>query len=88
MVFWSAVTPSPWTPPLQKNLRPNDLIFEGVARDTHRKHLDDFGADEKLVPLDGVGGAVLLVRAEAHRRGLIFPTFGSHTEGGGWQRSA
>ena len=31
--------------------------------------------DQKLIKLDGVGGAVLLVRAEAHRRGLIFPSF-------------
>ncbi len=61
--------------PQQKNLKPDDLIFEGVARNTHRKHLDDFGPEDTLVPLDGVGGAVLLVRAEAHRRGLFFPTF-------------
>ena len=31
--------------------------------------------DQELVQLDGVGGAILLVRGEAHRRGLIFPSF-------------
>jgi peptide chain release factor subunit 1 len=38
------------------------------------KHLHDFrGAG--LVPLSAVGGTVLLVRADCHRSGLIFPPF-------------
>lgn len=36
--------------------------------------MSDF-ADKELIKLDGVGGAMLLVRAEAHRRGLVFPAF-------------
>ena len=38
------------------------------------KHLHDFrGAG--LVPLDAVGGTVLILRADCHRNGLIFPPF-------------
>lgn len=32
--------------------------------------------DEPLAPVDSVGGAALLVRADLHREGLIFPPFG------------
>jgi hypothetical protein len=38
------------------------------------KHLHDHRG-LKLVPLTAVGGTVLLVRAECHRNGLIFPPF-------------
>jgi hypothetical protein len=44
-------------------------------RDHGRLHLDDLRAEGGLVPLDTVGGTVLLVRADAHRDGLIFPAF-------------
>jgi len=44
-------------------------------RDHGRLHLDDLRAEGKLVELDAVGGTVLLVRADLHREGLIFPTF-------------
>jgi len=33
------------------------------------------GSISILEPVDGVGGAVLLVKGELHREGLIFPTF-------------
>lgn len=31
--------------------------------------------DNDIVPLDGVGGAMLLVYADVHREGLMFPPF-------------
>lgn len=36
-------------------------------------HLDDLRAEGDLVRLDAVGGTMLLVRADLHREGLIFP---------------
>jgi hypothetical protein len=44
-------------------------------RDHGRLHLNDLRAEGDVVPLDAVGGAMLLVRADAHRDGLIFPPF-------------
>ncbi|MFF2847398.1 glycosyltransferase [Streptomyces sp. NPDC058001] len=38
-----------------------------------RAHLDELGGHE-LVRIDSVGGTVLLVRADLHRAGLVFPT--------------
>eukprot|EP00056_Hartaetosiga_gracilis_P005544 m.86001 g.86001 ORF g.86001 m.86001 type:complete len:355 (-) comp12204_c0_seq4:54-1118(-) len=58
---------------MQKKLRAKDVLVEGYhGLETYRKHMGDFSGVEEL---DGVGGAVLLVRGEAHRRGLIFPPF-------------
>jgi glycosyltransferase involved in cell wall biosynthesis len=42
-------------------------------RDFGRYHLDDLRNEGDIVPLDAVGGTVLLVRANLHRDGLIFP---------------
>jgi hypothetical protein len=44
-------------------------------RDQGRLHMDDLRAEGDLVPLDAVGGTMLLIRADAHRDGLIFPPF-------------
>ena len=44
-------------------------------RDRGRLHLDDLRGEGDLVELDTVGGAMLLVRADLHRDGLIFPPF-------------
>lgn len=44
-------------------------------RDQGRLHLDDLRTEGDLVELDAVGGTVLLVRADIHRDGLIFPAF-------------
>jgi peptide chain release factor subunit 1 len=44
-------------------------------RDHGRVHLDDLRGGPDLVRLDTVGGTVLLVRADVHRDGLIFPCF-------------
>lgn len=38
-------------------------------------HLHDLRQEGELVPLDSVGGTMLLVRADVHRDGLIFPSF-------------
>jgi len=44
-------------------------------RDHGKLHMDDLRAEGDLVELDTVGGTVLLVRADVHREGLVFPTF-------------
>jgi peptide chain release factor subunit 1 len=44
-------------------------------RDHGRLHLDDLRGEGELVQLDAVGGTVLLVNADLHREGLVFPTF-------------
>ena len=38
-------------------------------------HLDDLRSEGELVRLDAVGGTMLLVQADLHRDGLVFPTF-------------
>jgi hypothetical protein len=42
-------------------------------RDRGRWHLDDLRGEGEIVPLDTVGGTMLLVKADLHRDGLIFP---------------
>lgn len=44
-------------------------------RDHGRLHMDALRDEAELVPLDAVGGTMLLVRADCHRDGLIFPPF-------------
>lgn len=44
-------------------------------RDHGRLHLDDLRGTGETVELDAVGGTMLLVRADIHREGLIFPPF-------------
>jgi hypothetical protein len=44
-------------------------------RDQGRCHLDDLRDEGELVELDAVGGTILLVRADLHRDGLVFPAF-------------
>lgn len=41
--------------------------------DGGRYHLDDFRASQSIVQLDAVGGTMILIRADLHRDGLIFP---------------
>jgi Anp1 len=40
-----------------------------------RLHLHDLRNEGELVPLDSVGGTMLLVRADVHRNGVVFPPF-------------
>ncbi len=44
-------------------------------RDHGRVHMEDLRGGPDLVRLDAVGGTMLLVRADAHRDGLIFPPY-------------
>ena len=44
-------------------------------RDHGRYSMDDLRDEGEIVPLDAVGGTVLLVRADLHRDGLIFPPY-------------
>lgn len=64
-----------------KRLSPQDLVLEGYA-DTQRLWLTDLRAEGKIVPIDGVGGCMLLVKGDCHRQGLIFPetVFQHHIE--------
>lgn len=50
-----------------------DGIFQ-PPRGAGRLYLDAF-AGQDMVPLDGVGGTALLVRADLHREGLCFPPY-------------
>ena len=53
------------------------LQLEGYGASSNRplSALRGDGGAELAVKLGGVGGAVLLVRADIHREGLVFPTF-------------
>jgi hypothetical protein len=44
-------------------------------RDGGRLHMQDLKGEGELVRLDAVGGTMLLVRADLHRDGLVFPAF-------------
>ncbi len=44
-------------------------------RQQGRVHMQDLRGREDLVRLDTVGGTMLLVRADLHREGLVFPPF-------------
>ena len=56
----------------QSHLPSDILIVEGYTQ-TFRLYLPDLRAEGRVVPLDGVGGCTLLVRADCHRKGLKFP---------------
>ncbi|KAK4464928.1 Anp1-domain-containing protein [Cladorrhinum samala] len=65
---------------LAKKMGPDDVLLEGYAEmATYRAlmaymHKPD-GFRAETVPLDGVGGAALLVKADVHRDGAMFPPF-------------
>ena len=57
-------------------LEPGGRTFDLNGWRNHgRMHLDDLRGEGDLVELDAVGGTVLLVRADVHREGLVFPAF-------------
>ncbi|HEU4888596.1 MAG TPA: glycosyltransferase [Thermoanaerobaculia bacterium] len=57
-------------------LRYGGTSFDRNAwRDQGQLHLHDLKAEGPLVPLHSVGGTMLLVRADVHRDGLVFPSF-------------
>jgi hypothetical protein len=63
-------------------LHPNCVLDKGgrsfdtnAWRDQGRLHMDDLRTEGELVELDAVGGSMLLVNADLHRDGLVFPAF-------------
>ena len=59
---------------------PEDILLEGYAEmATYRSlmaYMSTEGGDPALeIPLDGVGGTALMVKAEVHRDGAMFPPF-------------
>lgn len=71
---------SPTAQELAKQMSPDDILLEGYSEmATYRAlmaymHKPDGHLHEE-VPLDGVGGATLLVKADVHRDGAMFPAF-------------
>ncbi|KAL1619142.1 Golgi mannosyltransferase complex subunit [Neofusicoccum ribis] len=73
---------SPTAQDLAKGMGKDDILLEGYAEmATYRSlmaYMKDGGdsADkEKVIKLDGVGGTALLVKADVHRDGAMFPPF-------------
>jgi mannan polymerase complexes MNN9 subunit len=65
---------------LMKNMEKDDILLEGYAeiatwRTLMAKVADEKGDPRTVIPLDGVGGTALLVKAEVHRDGAMFPPF-------------
>ncbi|KAH7363817.1 glycosyltransferase family 62 protein [Rhexocercosporidium sp. MPI-PUGE-AT-0058] len=65
---------------LGATLGPDDILLEGYASmATYRTLMaymaTDGGDPKKEIALDGVGGTALLVKAEVHRDGAMFPPF-------------
>lgn len=59
----------------QQRQSPADkLVLEGYGP-SNRIYLNSLRPEGRVVPLDGVGACSLLVRADCHREGLIFPDF-------------
>ncbi|KAJ2826818.1 hypothetical protein GGI24_002812 [Coemansia furcata] len=59
-----------------EKLKDDVFLVEGYdSLKTYRKHLDDFGEKDVIVPLDGVGGTFALVKSHVHRSGVGFPTW-------------
>lgn len=56
----------------QSSMEPEALIVEGYSP-TRRIFLPDLKAEGRVVPLDGVGGCALMVKADCYRSGLQFP---------------
>ena len=66
---------------LAASMGPEDILLEGYAElPTYRSlmaYMPDFRAlnPHRLVALDGVGGTALMVKADVHRDGAMFPAF-------------
>ncbi|CAG8582063.1 11589_t:CDS:10 [Ambispora leptoticha] len=60
-----------------KGLDPDDVLVEGYPDlPTYRRYLGDLrNTNKDIVAVDGVGGACLMVKANVHREGALFPTF-------------
>ena len=67
---------------LGAKMAPDDILMEGYADIATYRSLMAMSADKTdgrdqkaIIPLDGVGGTALLVKAEVHRDGAMFPPF-------------
>lgn len=67
---------------LARKMGPDEVILEGYAEMATYRSLMAMLADigegrdrRRIMPLDGVGGTALLVKAEVHRDGAMFPPF-------------
>lgn len=65
---------------LGESLGPDDVLLEGYAEMATYRTLMAYlasadGDRTQEIPLDGVGGTALLVKAEVHRDGAMFPPF-------------
>ncbi|KAK6530156.1 Golgi mannosyltransferase complex subunit [Orbilia ellipsospora] len=65
---------------LGKKMKDDEILLEGYAEMPTYRALMAYQRDEKgdkhvEMQLDGVGGTALLVKAEIHRDGAMFPTF-------------
>lgn len=64
---------------LANTLGPDDILLEGYAEmATYRTlmaYMSNNGDKDEEIDLDGVGGTALLVKAEVHRDGAMFPPF-------------
>jgi mannan polymerase complexes MNN9 subunit len=63
-----------------EEMGPDDILLEGYAematwRTLMAKMTENDGDPKQEIPLDGVGGTALLVKAEVHRDGAMFPPF-------------
>ncbi|KAK6603447.1 Mannan polymerase complex subunit MNN9 [Botrytis cinerea] len=63
---------------LGESMGPDDILLEGYAdMATYRTLMaylaSDTGDSKEVIPLDGVGGTALMVKAEVHRDGAMFP---------------
>ncbi|KAK6434049.1 Golgi mannosyltransferase complex subunit [Oleoguttula sp. CCFEE 5521] len=71
---------SPTALGLAEKMGPDEILLEGYAEmATYRSLMaymgEPTGDAKKIVDLDGVGGTALLVKAEVHRDGAMFPPF-------------
>ncbi|CAK4034196.1 glycosyltransferase family 62 [Lecanosticta acicola] len=71
---------SPTAQGLAAKMGPDEILLEGYAEmATYRALMaymsEDHGDPRKEVELDGVGGTALLVKADVHRDGAMFPPF-------------
>ncbi|KAK4147725.1 glycosyltransferase [Dichotomopilus funicola] len=71
---------SPIALELAQKMSPDDILVEGYSEMATYRTLMAYMAQEdgrlhEEMPLDGVGGAALLVKADVHRDGAMFPAF-------------
>ncbi|KAJ9157532.1 Mannan polymerase complexes MNN9 subunit [Pleurostoma richardsiae] len=70
---------SPTAQDLASRMGPDDILLEGYAEMATFRALMAYMTDgddiHTEVPLDGVGGTAMLVKADVHRDGAMFPAF-------------